>query len=490
MIQRTYINKFNTITCGSKQNTGISPISELCYGLNGIYTRGMLYFDHERIKSMVENGIFPDISKFKHTLHITNAGSLDFTEMHCKDISRVSNGVMQRASSFDIIFFLIPKYWDRGKGFNYKKNFIIREFYSNNSVDQNRYLSQDGANWYQARNGIKWDEEGIYSNDTLSREYDNFSSDAGSSVIIGRQRFDVGNENIELDVTDIFNKFITGELENYGIGFAFTPMLELSEDKFQNYIGFLTDKTTTFFPPYIETFYDDQINDSRADFALNKTNKLYLYCTIGSHLENLDHLPTCTIKNSDEEPIFENLEVKQYSKGIYYVELMLPEGEFEEDTMLYDVWSDIYYQNSHLTDVELDFTTKRSNTWFNIGNALTNEPSFTPSVSGINEKEQIKRGDVRKLSIKARTSYTNNDMQIIDGMSLRLYIKDGTAEIDVIPWDNIEKTFKENYYIIDTDILLPQRYYVDIRINYGMNSIIHHDVLTFDIVNDLNNKYA
>ena len=48
----------------------------------------------------------------------------------------------------------------------------------------------------------------------------------------------------------------------------------------------------------------------------------------------------------------------------------------------------------------------------------------------------------------------------------------------------------ENYYMVDTNILIPQRYFVDIRIKYGMNSIIHHDVLQFDIVDDLNNKYA
>jgi hypothetical protein len=75
-------------------------------------------------------------------------------------------------------------------------------------------------------------------------------------------------------------------------------------------------------------------------------------------------------------------------------------------------------------------------------------------------------------------------------MDIRLYVKDGTREIDVIEWDKVNKAFIENYYIIDTSILIPQRYFVDIRIKYGMNMIIHHDVLSFDIVDLLNNKYA
>lgn len=116
--------------------------------------------------------------------------------------------------------------------------------------------------------------------------------------------------------------------------------------------------------------------------------------------------------------------------------------------------------------------------------------TFSPTISGIKEKEEIKRGDIRKLVIKSKPSYTNNTIQLMDSMDFRLYVKDGTREIDVISWDKINKTFSENYYILDTNILIPNRYYVDVRIQYGMNSIIHHDVLSFNIVDDLNNRYA
>ena len=110
--------------------------------------------------------------------------------------------------------------------------------------------------------------------------------------------------------------------------------------------------------------------------------------------------------------------------------------------------------------------------------------------SGIKEKEQIKRGDVRKLIISAKPNYTTNTVQLVDSLDIRVYIKDGTREIDVIEWDGIHKAFSENFYLIDTNILIPQRYFVDVRIMYGLNTIIHHDVLSFDIVDDLNNKYA
>ncbi len=489
MVYKTYISKFNTIISNSKLNTGINPISELVYGHDNIVSRALLYFDHTQVKKLMDDGIMPNMSKMKHVLHITNAGSIDFTQLHQKETSSINDNKKIRATSFDIIFFLIPKPWDRGKGFDYSRSYFNADFYSRTVVDPNRLISTDGSNWFQRMNGLPWDEEGIYTNDTLSKEYDKFSANE-DSIIICRQHFDVGNENISIDITDTFNKFLTGELENYGIAMAYSPLLEVSDSEYENYIGFLTDKTNTFFEPFVETRYSDVILDDRSNFVLNKNNKLYLYCTIGDTLQDLDNNPTVTIKNGDDEVIME-LESQKHTRGVYYVNLKLSKGDFEADTMLYDTWSNISYQGTKLDDVELDFVLKDTPNFFNIGNSLSvTNTTFTPSITGIKEKEQIKRGDIRKMIISAKPNYTINTTQLVDNIDIRLYVRDGTREIDVIEWDSINKAFSENFYILDTSILIPQRYYVDVRITYGMNSIIHHDVLSFDIVDDLNNKYA
>jgi hypothetical protein len=158
--------------------------------------------------------------------------------------------------------------------------------------------------------------------------------------------------------------------------------------------------------------------------------------------------------------------------------------------MLYDTWDNIIYGGSKLDPVELDFTLKNANLFFNIGNKLEDNSRFTPNVSGINDAENIKRGDVRKLIINARVQYTTQDYQLINGIETRLYVMDGNRELDVLSWEPVNKTFLENYVIIDTNILIPQRYYLDVKIKYGMEEIIHHDVLHFDIVNDIGNRYA
>ena len=489
MIYKTYLNKFNTIIKDSKTNTGINPISVLRYGRGKVVSRALLYFDHTNVKNLIKEGIMTDISKMRHTLHITNGGSLDFTKVHECGESIINDDKNVRATSFDLIFFLIPKPWDRGKGFDYSKNWFNRGFYSLTTVNNERLISHDGSNWYQRMNGLPWEEEGVYSNDTLSKEYDKWAC-GEESVVIGRQHFDIGNENVEFDITEVFNKFLTEELDNYGIGIAFSPLLENSDSCYENYVTLLTDKTNTFFEPYVETRYDDFVSDDRSNFVLDKDNKLYLYCTIGDHLDDLDKNPIVTVKDSDDNIILDKVESNKFSKGIYYIDLKLSRNDFKADTMLFDTWDDILYQGTKLDAVELDFVTKPTSNFFMLGNSLNvNNISFTPSIQGIQEKEQIKKGDIRKLTISAVPNYTQNTVQLVDDMDIRLYIKDGMSEIDVISWDKVNKSFSENFYMIDTNILVPQRYYVDVRIKYGFNTTIHHDVLTFNIVNEVGNRY-
>jgi len=501
MIYKTYLSKVNSIIKDSEINTSLNPVAELVFGKNT--SRVLIYFDHNKIKEMMENGTMPDKSKITHRLKITNAGSIDFTTLHQTRESSISGCISKRASSFDLIFFLIPETWDVGKGFDYSRNEFLEDFYDTTQDGWgNRLISTDGCNWYQRRNDIKWDEEGVYTNDTLTKEYENFLSDEGSDIVFAIQRFEIGNENIDLDITEIVNKFVSGELENNGIGIAFSPALERTGDDknnvlgaFENYLGLFTNKTNTFFEPFVETQYHDYINDDRSNFVLGKDNKLYLYCNMGGQLTDLDELPTVTITDSNEEVVvdadgnaMENITPNHFSKGVYYIDLKIVGRE--PDTMLFDTWDNIKYKGTQFAPVELDFTLKSTNMFFNIGNKLEENSRFIPNVSGINNSENIKRGDIRKIKINARVEYSTKGYELIDGIETRLYILDGTRELDVLSWEPVNKTFLENYTMIDTSMLIPQKYHLDVKIKYGMEEIIHHDVLYFNIVDDINNKYA
>ena len=482
-ITRTPISKFNTIIKDSLANTGLNPISELCYGSST--TRILCYFDHSRIKSMVEDKTFPDISKFKHTLKIYNVGSVEPLKDNCGEISSSNNQFKKRAASFDLIFFLIPQEWDNGKGYDYSLDLINQSIYTLDGryrQARDTLISTDASNWNQAKNLYPWKEEGVYSNEFLSKEYDKFSSDEGSSVIIGRQHFDIGNEHIELDITDIFNKFITGELINYGIGIAYTPMTELlneTKEGLERYTSFFTNKTNTFYEPYVETVYDDVISDDRSNFVLDKNNRLYLYCNIGGNLVNLDEIPVCEVDDKEYK-------VKQFSKGIYYIDINLSKNRYNPYTMLYDVWDNIKYQGVGFGAIEMDFTLYPNTRYFNFTNKIDNNDKIISSIYGIKHSEKIKRGDVRKVNVLARKQYEKNKAQLVDNMYARLYIKDGeNREIEVFPYQQVNKTFDENYFLIDTTVLIPQRYYIDVKIEYNRETIISKEILQFDIVNEV-----
>lgn len=483
MIYRTYIEKFNTIIEGKELNCGINPVAELNYG--NIVTRMLLYFDVCHLRNLYLSKTTPNLNKFKHVLKITNCGSIDMTQLHLGKISDIDDDIQIRASSFDLIFFLIPKEWDGGKGFDYKYTWFNQGYFNEyipDKTDTKKLISIDGSNWYQAKNGDKWDEEGIFSNETLSKEYDKFSAQE-ESIIIGRQHFDIGCENINIDITQIVNKFITSELNNFGIGVAFSPALENIHDGRNNYVGFVTHKTHTFFEPFLESTYNDVIKDDRNEFFLNKNNRLYLFCTEGGCLTDLDVLPICTVDEKDYNVVHQ-------SNGIYYAEINLSSEDYQPNTILYDIWSNIIVNGRHLEDVELEFVAKNSNQWLNISDTITRTHRYIPSISGIKNNETIYRGDIRKINILCRVPYTYNQAALLDNIELRLYTLDGERELDVITFDKVNRTKDENFYLLDTNMLIPHTYYVDVKVKYyNSEIIIHRKLLEFTIVNNINDKY-
>lgn len=468
---KTYLSKSNTIIRDAYTNTGLNPVVELNYG--NVNTRALIYFDHNKVKSMVENGTYPDITKLRHVLKMTNAASVDVRPIYdCTSMDY--DGKKQRAASFDLIFFLIPQYWDEGKGFDY-----VQDLY----VKNHRAHSIDGSSWFYATNTCTWDEEGIYSTDKLSIEVDKFTSKKGnlSKIIIGIQHFDFGNEPLELDITETMNKFITGELENYGIGIAFSPAYEMSEPTLTQYVGFFSKYTNTFYEPYVETTYDEVLEDDRANFYCGKTNKLYFYASVGGEYTNLDEVPTCTIEGAE-------MPVKMASKGIYYVEVN--GDDYEPDTMYYDVWSNLKYKGRNLKDVELSFTPVESDGYYIMGLPKESKKiEYIPNLYGILIDERIQQGDVRKINIDLNIPYTSNQMRGVDGIEYRVYVKEDNKETNVIDYASVERGYNENFFLLDTKQLVPARYYVDIKITQNLEERHHYEMLTFDIVGDRTKYY-
>lgn len=452
IVTHTFLDKTNTIIEGDCTNVGLNPILELYYGVP--VTRGLLHFDVEKLKSMVNDGTYPDITKLRHILKMQNVAGLRTDYQYV--FNRYNNA--ERAASFDLVFFLINKEWDMGRGFDFLKDGydII-----------NRIHSTQGSNWYQADNQTGWDNNGVYSQDELMTH------------VIATQHFDVGNESIEVDITDAVNDMILGRVENYGIGVAFAPEIENLHMNHIRYVGFFTGHTHTFYQPYIETTYNDTICDDRTNFVLGKQNRLYFYASVGGKMVNLDNIPTCTINGA-------KMAVKQATKGAYYVDVVMDSSDVEPDVMFYDIWSDIKYNGRSIPDKELYFTTKSPDGYFSFGipYETSKRDKVVPSLFGVNHKERIGVGDVRKINVMCRVAYTTRQEACVDGIEYRLYSKAGDIEIDVINWTPVERGYNENYFLIDTKSLVPGRYYISIKISDGMEETIHKELCEFDILDN------
>lgn len=462
MVTRTFIDKCTTIVKNSEENFGLNPVAMLNHGF--ATSRVLLHFDVEHLRELYNDKTYPDVTKMKHILRMTNCASIDERTFKYFIPSNDQNLVKKRATSFEILCFKVPIKWDEGVGFDYSSDVW---FTGSNA------FSIEGCNWYQAYNGCDWAEEGIYSTDTLTKEYVKFSNNE-PDIVVARQHFDHGNEDLEIDLTDYVNSLIVNGGHNYGVGLCFTPMTEESASTLTQYVGFFTNNTNTFFEPFLETKYDDCIEDDRNKFYLGKTNRLYLYSNIGGSLENLDYMPTCTIDDV-------SYEVKQQTKGVYYVDVKFSKEDYKKDTIVSDVWSNLSYNGDKIDDVEQEFVTLAPETFFDMsGNVGLNE-KYSATIVGIDDYEEIVSNDVRMVKVVFRKKYTNGEYVTINGAKYRLYVMSGDKEVDVIDWDNIHSTYGCNYFMLDTNTLVPNEYHIDIKVNIGNELKVFKDEIKFTI---------
>lgn len=463
MVIRTYFSKNNTIVKNNVVNTGKNPVTELFYGgsdAKNTYSRFLIYFDHNRLKSFYTGGTFTDLSKLTHTLKLTNTGSFDKKLMNGEFYGK------ERSSSFDLIVFKVNQEWDEGTGYDYD--------YSNTDFGE-VILSVRPSNWIESQTGIDWNNgTGVYSG-------------SPTSITIGTQHFDFGNENISIDITPYVNGLLTGDT-NYGIGIAYARGFELLETTKPQYVGFFTRHTQTFYQPYLESIYSNHITDDRTNFYLDKNNKLYLYVNVNGQPTNLDSNPSVTILDN-EGNVFSAITstaVTQVSKGVYAIDIIVPTTSENSCTMFEDVWSGITINGVQRPPISLNFALKDSNQYYNIGDASTSSQDIAISVSGIKINERIKAGELRKVIVSARIPYTVNQTQTVGSLKYKLYVLEGKNQLTVIDDQPLEMANGQYYFLLDTLSLVPHTYYLDIIAENNQEIRIMEGVLSFEVVSQVN----
>lgn len=208
-------------------------------------------------------------------------------------------------TSYDMTIAPVSAAWDEGTGMD---------------VDE---LDDSGfANWIKPTSTANWAVSGgdFYSSPTASAH------------------FDTGYEDVDVDVTQIVNAWLSGTYPNYGLSLRMTASVE-SDLNFGNYY------VKKFYSrhsdhedrvPYIEARVTDYLRDDRSNIFWGRSGTLYLYNIVGGLYQDL---PTANVyvNLQDSSGTLLSLTASHGTTGIYSASFSLPTGTYS-GSIFYDKW--------------------------------------------------------------------------------------------------------------------------------------------------------
>jgi|TARA_R110000851_G_scaffold200637_1_gene351836 hypothetical protein len=497
MIHRSYFSKNNTILANSEVNTAKNPVTQLFYGksvskscrftgspdhiCNGTtgftknsdtgFSRFIFNLDLDDLKNKISDCCVPSVKSLNHTLKMTNTSNFDDTLMNDKILVDDT----RRATSFTLMLFkaVTGNSWSEGVGYDYlvADGMFAPEF--------DLTYSKRPSNWFSSTTLSMWGVSGIYDN-----------TDNTSYTVLATQVFDQGNENIEFN-SNLLNVEVDNLLlqpttitsaNTYGI--AFIPAFENLTGLTEAYsVGFFSRYTQTFYEPFLESEFNDVIDDNRGDFHIGVSNKLFLYAYDhnGSPL-CFDTLPTVDVVDCNGSTVATYTAI-QLTCGVYYIPLSLTSVAQNPPVIYTDVWSNLSVGGISQPNVTNEFIIYNNN--LSIGSTAGEPRVYGYSVSGLKEDEKISTGETRKVFISTRVPYTVDEQVLVDNLQYRIYVTQGTTQVEVIPWMAVNKSFTHNYFLLDTGWMIPNEYYVDIKATSNQQVDIYRKVIKFQVINQI-----
>jgi hypothetical protein len=450
-IIRTYFDKNNTIISGIRKsvNTGRNPVTELFYG--DLISRFLFYVDFQALRNAIDDKTINPSRIIRHTLKMKNTNNFDVMPFR-DNRDKIQFTDKNHAVSFDLELKPIYQYWDEGTGYDFE---LVTDY------PDERALVNGYSNWINRTEQYLWATEGAVISGTTA---------------VATQHFDKGNEDIEMDITAFVNTVMaTGQTTSLCL--KFTNFFEGAAD-IRKYVSYFTKHTNTFFEPFIETEYDDLVHDDRRNFVLDQNNGLVLYVFENGSLINLDSLPVCQINGTP-------FTVTQLSKGIYSAMVLLPSSSYIDYAMYHDVWSNIIIGGVSQPSVTMDITPRPSSQRYQIG-ATTFEPiPYGISISGIKRDENMVQGEKRKVLVHIRKPYTVAEEDVLKTAYYRMYVKQGVNQVPIIGWTEINSAFNTNYFFVDTSWLVPQQYFIDIKLVIREEVRLYNEETKFSVTNTL-----
>ena len=466
-IFRIYPSKSNTIASGSyaNLNSGQNAVTDLWYGGGGTDTapekrnslsRFLMYFDLSNLQSKLNTKEINETHVTSYKLKLTNSKPKDLV---LEDEYEYDVLYKKIASSFDLIAFPINKHWEEGRGYDLtKERYIVRR--------SSEYLVSATSNWNYATNLIEWDEPGVFSNPTAS------------TSIYASQHFDLGSENLEMDVTDIVNNWLSGGSENFGIAIAYRRDYELLSTNTRYISSFYTEKTNSSFKPFIEVAYNQVIQDDRHQMSNNRPSNLFLYTFSGHSFENIN-LSTVTVDiKKGSSTIYSDLTPSQLSKGIYYVNVLMSASTAGEKYT--DTWKNVSFSSYDNQNIEQSFQIQK--------NYYTSQPhsinEYALEIYGIEQGDAITHDANIRVYCDLRVNYSTNKPSTSYSLKYRMIMNNQT---EIIPWTEVNQAIiddcKTNYLDLDASWLLQnQTYQISFMISEMGTNRVMPEKINFRVV--------
>lgn len=469
-ILRIYPEKSNTIASGFFQhfNSGQNAVSDIWYGggensslkrRNSI-SRYMLKFDLSDLESKINNKeINADLVK-SYKLKIKNSIPKDRILEPEYEFDVLDKNV---AASFDLLTFPINKDWDNGRGYDLgEQNYLVK---------QKGNPSLTGySNWNFAKQTVAWDEPGIYSNPTASTAVTSYVT----------QHFDIGNEDINMDITDMVKDWLSGGSQNNGLAISYTTDFESLSSDTRFISSFFTEKTNSAFKPYIEVDFNQIIKDDRNQVSNDRVSRLFLYTFSGNSAVNYFSAGTVTIKNAGTNAdVFTGLTPTQMEKGVYYIDVWMS-GATRGQTYK-DVWNGISFTPGvDQQDITQRFVIKDSY-------YLNNTPdvnNYSLSTYGLDSGSIVSNEEILRVFVDLRVNYSTQQPKTAYDLQYRMVMNN---QDEVIPWSSVNQAIinkcPSDYFLLDTSWLLHnQTYEIQFKINEFGTSRVLNDNINFRVL--------
>lgn len=453
---RSYFEKNNTIIKNKSVNTAKNPTTEIFYGSG--FSKFLFKVDFTDLIAKVQDGDLVVNSDTKHYLKMTNTVSGD-----SKLVGQKRNTGRERTTSFDLIVFQIPENWDEGIGFDYEDG----EF---DYTTGNETFDERPSNWFHRTTLNKWTAEGVYGI---------------NPIIVETIHFDNGDENIDVDITNYVNGVVVSGNTNHGLGLAFDILYQDLSAEFDQSVAFFSKYTQTFYEPFVESVFEDRIQDHRQSFIGERQNNLYLYVTKGTNFYDLDNLPIVDILDSASTPItgLTGLTTTKIRKGIYEVTFGISGLLCDGKRFFYDKWKNLTIDGVSIADVTQKFVPKPFTAQYSFGSNPTEIQKYVTQFSGIKQNEKIIRGELKKIVLGFK-SMDIPHAQLFDEVHYRIFVKEGRTNVIVNDWTQVDMTTTENSFYLDTSYMIPREYFMEFKAKTHTEEIFYDEYVKFEILSE------